>query len=141
MAISLTSTNTSGAVNVNGVDVLTADAGGNVSLRTGGIVQTLPTIAGSQALGVGQTWQNVTANRVAGTTYTNTTGKPISFIASFGTAGTSQVTPTIGGTALNPVVSYPNMLVTFFGVIPTGSTYSFAFANVGAFTSFHELRA
>ena len=28
-------------------------------------------------LGIGQTWQDVTASRVAGTTYTNTTGKPI----------------------------------------------------------------
>lgn len=29
------------------------------------------------ALGVGQTWQNVTASRAAGTSYQNTTGKPI----------------------------------------------------------------
>ena len=28
-------------------------------------------------IGVGQTWQDVTASRVAGTTYTNSTGKPI----------------------------------------------------------------
>jgi hypothetical protein len=30
-----------------------------------------------QALGVGQTWQNVLADRVVGTTYQNTTGRPI----------------------------------------------------------------
>ena len=29
------------------------------------------------ALGVGQTWQELTASRAAGTTYYNTTGKPI----------------------------------------------------------------
>ena len=29
-------------------------------------------------IGVGQTWQDVTASRVAGITYTNSTGKPIS---------------------------------------------------------------
>lgn len=31
----------------------------------------------SQALGVGQTWKNVTSSRVSGSTYTNNTGKPI----------------------------------------------------------------
>lgn len=31
----------------------------------------------NSVLGLGQTWQNVTAGRVVGTTYTNTTGKPI----------------------------------------------------------------
>lgn len=31
----------------------------------------------SQDLGVGQTWQNVSGSRTAGTTYQNTTGKPI----------------------------------------------------------------
>ena len=34
-------------------------------------------IAQSTDLGVGQTWQNVTASRVSGQTYTNNTGKPI----------------------------------------------------------------
>jgi len=31
----------------------------------------------ANVLGIGQTWQNVTASRASGTTYTNTTGKPI----------------------------------------------------------------
>lgn len=31
----------------------------------------------SLAFGVGQTWQNMTASRVVGTTYTNTSGRPI----------------------------------------------------------------
>ena len=31
----------------------------------------------TSAFGVGQTWQNVTASRVVGTTYTNTSGRPI----------------------------------------------------------------
>lgn len=34
-------------------------------------------ILNDQAFGVGQTWNNVTASRVLGTTYTNTTGKTI----------------------------------------------------------------
>ena len=47
-------------------DVLVIDTNGNFS--------TAP------VLGVGQTWQDVKAIRTAGTTYTNTTGKPI-FVA------------------------------------------------------------
>lgn len=35
------------------------------------------TVAQSTDIGVGQTWQNVTAMRESGTTYTNNTGKPI----------------------------------------------------------------
>ena len=31
----------------------------------------------SSSFGVGQTWQNMTASRVVGTTYTNTSGRPI----------------------------------------------------------------
>ena len=31
----------------------------------------------TSAFGVGQTWQNMTASRVVGTTYTNTSGRPI----------------------------------------------------------------
>ena len=33
--------------------------------------------ATSSTLGVGQTWQDLTSSRVSGTTYTNSTGKPI----------------------------------------------------------------
>ena len=34
-------------------------------------------VLNDQAFGVGQTWQDVTASRALGVTYTNTTGKPI----------------------------------------------------------------
>lgn len=39
--------------------------------------------ANSYDIGVGQTWQNVTASRAFGVTYTNTTGKPIVLMISF----------------------------------------------------------
>ena len=47
----------------------------------------------NNALGVGQTWQDMTASRLSGVTYTNTTGRPIMvsftrFITSGGTAST-----------------------------------------------------
>ena len=34
-------------------------------------------VLNDQAFGIGQTWQDVTASRALGTTYTNSTGKPI----------------------------------------------------------------
>ena len=46
----------------------------------------------ASSLGVGQTWQNVTSSRALGTTYTNSTGKPIqvSVTAELGGVGTSN---------------------------------------------------
>ena len=38
-------------------------------------------------IGVGQTWQNVTSSRVSGTSYQNTTAKPIMVVMSCGTGG------------------------------------------------------
>ena len=52
----------------NGTDVLTVDAAGKLSF----------TAADNQLpLGVGQTWQDVSSNRVFATNYTNTTARPI----------------------------------------------------------------
>jgi hypothetical protein len=49
----------------------------------------------SQVIGIGQTWQDVTASRALGVTYTNTTGKPIYvLIRHSGVSGNaSQVSP------------------------------------------------
>ena len=51
----------------------------------------LSTWAGS-SIGYGQTWQNVAASRAAGTTYYNTTGRPITVSASSGTSGSTGST-------------------------------------------------
>jgi hypothetical protein len=51
-----------------------------------------------QQLGVGQTWQDVTASRSSGTTYTNSTGKPISVhVSSSSSAGSTDVDVFVGG--------------------------------------------
>ena len=52
----------------NGTDVLSIAADGKVTLT--------PT-TGMTPIGVGQTWQDVSASRAFGTTYTNNTGRPI----------------------------------------------------------------
>jgi hypothetical protein len=46
---------------------LTVDAQGRITAASSGV----------GGLGIGQTWQDLTASRVLGTTYTNSTGKPI----------------------------------------------------------------
>ena len=77
-------------------------------------------------LGVGQTWQDVTGSRVLGTTYTNTTGRPIS-ISGYATTGNyGRISITVGGVVIQRIeaatTNTPSML--FSAVIPMGATYA-----------------
>ena len=78
-------------------------------------------------LGMNQTWQDVTASRAKGTTYTNTTGRPIQILvqyqddgggagATFNIGSLTRTTADLGGAA-----NYPYW---FSAVIPNGTTYS-----------------
>lgn len=73
-----------------------------------------------RTLGDGQTWQNLTASRVSGTTYTNTTGRPIFVQASI---TTGSVTAYCNGISI-----VPNGIYAAF-VVPNGGTYSIAWTN------------
>ena len=92
-------------------------------------------LAAMSSLGYGQTWQTVT--RTGGTTYYNTTGKPIA-IALTATAGYS-LTLTIGGVVID---SRPNNASSnnyySFGIIPNGTTY--VATSGAAFATWSELR-
>lgn len=79
-------------------------------------ISSSPVATESQVIGVGQTWQDVTASRASGVTYTNSTGKPIQVVVEANSSTTS--TFTINGVA---VAKY-----SLFGtyVIPNGITYS-----------------
>lgn len=72
-----------------------------------------------QSLGYGQTWQNVTGSRAAGTTYYNTTGKPITVKV---VAGTSLGGVTVGGVAVTSGISTNVITDTF--IVPAGMPYS-----------------
>lgn len=87
-------------------DVLVIDANGNFS--------TAP------VLGVGQTWQDVTASRVSGTTYTNTTGQPIMVHVGF---SNGNVTAVVGGVTI-ATTSYAAAFV-----VPSGTTYTVTLAS------------
>jgi hypothetical protein len=76
------------------------------------------------SIGVGQTWSNVTASRVAGTTYTNSTALPIQVCIWQG--NTSLYYFTINGTNMG-VISSPSGTWGFgdvFFIVPVGATYS-----------------
>lgn len=99
---------------------------------------------GGGGLGIGQTWQDVTASRALGTTYTNSTGKPI-FVSIY---TTSNNTPATGATLSvdginvqsNQGYAGPNGTGTNLSistVVPAGSTYLLSGAN---FLAWAELR-
>lgn len=142
MAISLSSTSSSGAINVNGVDVITSNATGEVSARVNGSTQALSSLA---SIGIGQTWQNVTASRALGTTYTNTTGRPIQVIFSAYNANAGgRINCFINGNIVAIIGTgtggdYPYVI--FTAIIPNGQTYAFS-VIAGSFDTlkWNELR-
>lgn len=88
-------------------------------------------------LGVGQTWQNVSASRAASVTYTNTTGRPIQISVGLNGAGPGSRTLTIGGIGFaRTLPDAASSGVHFDLTIPTGATYSFN----GTFTYWFKLR-
>lgn len=107
-------------------DILTVDAAGKV---------TFP--AGSNEIGVGQTWQNVAGSRVIGTTYTNSTGKPIYWSVRVG--GTAGVF-TLSVAGVVAAWAYPSSTNDGTGgcVVPAGATY--VLNGTGTISGWAELR-
>jgi len=123
------------------VDAAATAVANTLALRTatGNLVAAPATANGhavtyEQLLGVGQTYSDVGASRVAGLPYTNPSDKPILIIIK-GTNGSSVEVVVDGITmpvaATNTVNAFPTASV----VIPPGSTYSCSFA----FTEWFEL--
>lgn len=85
------------------------------------------TIAQSTDLGVGQSWQNMTASRVSGQTYTNNTGKPIQVVISvFSTNNPESNVLNVGGVTLfDGDLGVGGMVSIQSFVVPSGVSYSF----------------
>lgn len=83
-------------------------------------------------MGVGQTWQNVTASRALNITYTNTTGKPIaiSVIGGAPVAGSSNATLYVDGIEVGyyTTSAYNGPLT---AVVPKDSSYRVIGSNWG----------
>jgi hypothetical protein len=99
-------------------------------------------------LGVGQTWQDVTASRAVSTTYTNSTGRPIMVVAlaTNATNGSVVLDISVTGTATVsssvPFGSGPGYRSSATAVIPNGQTYLFNMYGSGSPSLFQvvELR-
>ena len=76
-----------------------------------------------------QTWQNVKASRAFGTTYTNSTGRPIQVIVACAGAN-GIVYATVAGVTFQigySAVSISDGIGSF--IVPTGSTYSITWSS------------
>lgn len=122
--------------------VIKGDTSGSVSVTVpavaGANTVTIPASTGTVALtsdviGVGQTWQN--PSRAIGTTYTNSTGKPIMVTVSYTcSAGNSVQGMIIGGvTVYASGVTSAGGASGFSLIVPNGSTYVTT-TNLGAMT-------
>ena len=116
-----------------------------VSIDTAGVV-TMPNTPNTQ-IGVGQTWQDVTASRALGVTYTNSTGKPIliNVWATSQLSSTMGIQLTIDGGivhyAYSPAVASAQIVLNVSGIIPAGKTYKVDYvANLPASVGYKELR-
>ena len=109
------------------------------SIGNSGITFSSTYIQGDVALGASssaQSWQNVTGSRALGTTYTNSTGRPI--IVAINTFGAGTTTITIGGVAVQ--IAYCWAGHTDGGgwaIVPVGVTYVVSGASLG---NWYELR-
>ena len=79
--------------------VLEANAGTGVvsGLKVANATAAGQAVNYDQVIGVGQTWQDVTASRALGVTYTNTTGKPIHVIAGIFSTNVGTQSATVNG--------------------------------------------
>lgn len=142
--------------------VYSTTARSNVAYRVVGFIQSTQATAGTWAtapstiqgyggqalaamssLGYGQTWQSVT--RTAGTTYYNTTGKPImmSVTASGTSTGAMNITPTIGGVSFVLYTNFAGVaglpIGSYVVIIPPLMAYVLSVTNC-TLTAIHELR-
>lgn len=115
---------------------------GNVLTSNG----TTWTSAENARIGVGQTWQDVTGSRSLGTTYTNSTGKPIMVAITNYNGGANGVflNITVAGVAILTNGGWPGganaMYATGTVIVPDGATYSANASGGGSLNKWIELR-
>lgn len=122
----------------------------NASASWGGIAGTLSAqtdlqaaLNAKSALGVVQTYQDLTSNRAANTTYTNDTPNPILVIISKGGAQAANGSVVIvdGYEVLNlTTISTLNAFSAFTFLVPGGKTYRFNITGAATLVKWTELR-
>lgn len=85
-------------------------------------------LAARSSLGYGQTWQDVTGSRVLGTTYTNTTGRPIVVsVMMYFASGANNSGLKVNGADIQRFIGNNNaggIGATVSAVVPNGGTYA-----------------
>ncbi|MFP0547870.1 hypothetical protein ACLDXX_04585 [Acinetobacter baumannii] len=95
-----------------------------------------------QAFGIGQTYQDVTASRAIGTTYTNSTGKTIFVLISYAATNSVDLTRiTIGGLDVVGALEFggSGTVVMLSFPVPNNTTYKFD-AAYGSIQKWSEMR-
>lgn len=97
------------------------------------------------AIGIGQTWQNVSGSRSTGTSYQNTTGKPIQVAVSVETSGTQYFQVSSNNSTWINVAFFPKNAgdVTQANaqvIVPNNYYYRIPSANVNSIDFWAELR-
>lgn len=98
-------------------------------------------MAGMNTLGYGQSWQNMTSSRALGTTYYNTTGRPIALFIRLSVSNGGATTMTINGYSYTIDVGNQQNTGNPFTIIPVGASYSYVAAGATiSLTAWSELR-
>ena len=131
---------------------ISGDTSGAITLSAPAVAGTntitLPASTGTAALtsdviGVGQTWQGLTGSRAIGTTYTNSTGKPImvAYTASCSSGNSVQGLTINGVNVFSTGLSSNGLPIGVSLIVPNGATYVTA-TNNGTLTliTWAELR-
>ena len=93
------------------------------------------------SLGYGQTWQTVTGSRALGTTYYNTTGKPIWVNIRYVSGSSTTMTSTVGGNVAHVTSNMPNTSQPAISyMVPSGMSYVTATSGGDTLTAWYELR-
>ncbi|APW38957.1 hypothetical protein RD110_18550 [Rhodoferax koreense] len=110
--------------------------------------QAIDAMIGAKAIGVGQTWQNLLGSRAINTTYTNTTGRPITVSATVtGTVASSTVFVSWTVAGVNSIAANGSITGATPGntslhataVVPAGATYQLVVTQ-GSLSFWNELR-
>jgi hypothetical protein len=115
----------------NDAPKLAITEGGDVNVVSGLIIQQGVAAA---SIGIGQTWQNVTASRSSGVNYTNTTGRPIA-VSWAGSLEASQEGAVVGGVVVNKQTqSTADFGWNYFFIVPNNTVYRITYnsSNVWA---------
>ena len=140
----VTTSTGSGAIVLNTSPTISNPTISNPTISSGSITFSDSSTQASSVsvLGIGgsaQTWQALIGSRNSGTSYTNSTGKPIMVVFNNQSSGTSTYTIVVQGVTIVNTNGIPNT-ATYTFIVPIGASYSITWTNGGSNLTWSELR-